>query len=345
MITKSIGELTDLACKAFCGLGLQPDDAIDAATILVLAERFGVVTHGLNRIPQYGERLAVGGINVSPTIRVSRPAQSLLVIDGDNGVGPLVGKRALDAAMKVATETGSCVAFVRGSNHFGPIFPYAHLAAEAGLASMVFSNATTTIAPWGGRDARLGNNPMGFGVPGADGRHVILDIALSVAARAKIRRAAEQGETLPDGWATDAEGRPTRDPQAALAGFLLPIGGHKGYGLSLIVDLFAGLLSGAAFLTHVRSWVVDPEMPQNLGHFMLLIDIARLRDSERHATLMDDFSGIIHATPAADPANPVRLPGEHEYALLRRTEAVGVQTQPQLIAQLEALAQISGDEP
>src|SRR5690606_28704044 len=165
-----------------------------------------------------------------------------------------VGAHALRAALAAAAETGIAVALCHGSNHFGPIAPYALQAAQRGFASLIASNATTTIAPSGGSDARLGNNPMGFGFPNPGGDPVILDMAISVVARAKIRDAAKAGQPIPEGWATDADGRPTTDPKAALDGFLLPVGGYKGYGLSAAVDMLTGVLSGAAFLTHVRSW-------------------------------------------------------------------------------------------
>ncbi|HEY9280419.1 MAG TPA: Ldh family oxidoreductase, partial [Eoetvoesiella sp.] len=251
-------DLTALGINAFQGLGLPAADAAEVVKILVLADLFGLSTHGLSRIESYGERLQVGGINARPNITIERPAPALRLVDGDNGIGPLVGMRALEAAMQAAQECGVGVALARGSNHFGPISPYSLIAAQEGYASIIGSNATTTIAPWGGSDARLGNSPLGFGVPNPGGNPFLLDMALSVVARAKIRNAMKLGESIPDTWATDKEGRPTTDPQAALDGFLLPIGGHKGYGLALLVDLFAGLLSNAAYLTHVKSWVDAP---------------------------------------------------------------------------------------
>ena len=215
---------------------------------------------------------------------------------------------------------------------------YSLIAAEAGFASLIGSNASTTIAPWGGRDARLGNSPVGFCVPNPGGQPIILDMALSVVARAKIRNAARRGESIPPTWATDRDGLPTTDPKAALDGFLLPIGGHKGYGLALIVDLFAGLLSGAAFLTHVGSWSDNPEAPSDLGHFFFLIDVARLGPPDWLAARLRDFIGILHDTPPADPASPVLLPGEIELGRLERHRREGITLDPALVAKLEALA-------
>ena len=330
--------LADLATRALAGLGLEERDAADAARILVLGELMGLSTHGVGRIESYGERLDLGGIKARPDIRVEKVAPALAKVDGDNGVGPLVGMRALEAAMGLARETGVGIAFARASNHFGPVAPYSLIAAEAGFASIIGSNASTTIAPWGGRDARLGNSPVGFCVPNPGGRPVILDMALSVVARAKIRNAAKRGESIPPTWATDKDGLPTTDPKAALDGFLLPIGGHKGYGLALVVDLFAGLLSGAAFLTHVGSWSDNPEAPSDLGHFFFVIDAGRLGPPEWLAGRMREFAAILHDTPPADPASPVLLPGEIELGRLERHRREGITLDAALVGKLQALA-------
>lgn len=323
-VTVPEAELTALAIRAFQGLGMPERDAQEVCRILVLADLFGLSTHGLSRIESYGERLLIKGINPRPNITVEKLAPALVKVDGDNGVGPVVGMRALEAAMAAAAECGVGVAFARGSNHFGPISPYSLIAAQAGYASIIGSNATTTIAPWGGSDARLGNSPMGFGVPNPGGDPFLLDMAMSVVARAKIRSAFKRGEAIPPTWATDAAGHATTNPGAALDGFLLPMGGHKGYGLALLVDLFSGLLSDAAYLTHVKSWVDAPDEPQNLGHFFILINTKLLGSTQWLTRRMTDFAAILHDSPAADPAQPVLVPGEIELAKMARQRREGI---------------------
>ncbi len=337
--TRLIAEapLLDLAARALQSCGLAAQDARDAARILVIADLFGLSTHGVHRVISYGERLKIGGINARAQIRVEKTSPSIAMVDGDNGIGTLVGTRALEAAMAAAKETGVGVAFARSSNHFGPIASYAWLAAEQGFASIIASNASTTIAPSGGSDARLGNNPLGLCVPNPGGDPVMLDMAMSVVARAKIRRALDRGETIPDTWATDSLGRPTADPLTALEGFLQPIGGYKGYGLALMVDLFAGLLSGAAYLTHVKSWVDDPAAAQNLGHVFILIDTAKLGIGDLAARIAD-FAAILRASPPNDPAVPVRLPGESEFARMRQQQNEGLRIDAAVLAFLEKAA-------
>ncbi|WP_439599124.1 Ldh family oxidoreductase [Falsiroseomonas sp.] len=339
-MSEALGEaaLLDLASRALARAGMAPAEAAQAARVLVLAELAGLTTHGISRVGQYLDRVRLGGIDARAVPQVTRVMPALAMVDGRNGIGPLVGMAGLEAAMAGARDCGIGAAFARGSNHFGPILPYALIAAEQGFATLIASNATTTIAPWGGKDTRLGNNPLGIGVPNPGGDPVILDMALSVAARAKIRDLAASGAPLPEGWATDAQGQPTTDAKAALAGFLLPVGGHKGYGLAVMVDLLAGLLSGAAFLSHVQAWDKNPEAAQNLGHVFIAIDATKLASAETLAARMADFIGILHDTPAADPARPVMLPGERELAMLRRQRAEGVRVKPAELDRLRALA-------
>lgn len=320
----AVEDLRQLGRLAFQGLGLTPQAAEHVSEVLVLADLFGLTTHGLSRIESYGERLVSGGISASAVPAVETVAPAIARVDGHNAVGPLVGMAALEAGMKIAEAFGIGLVLARGSNHFGPVSPYSYIAAERGFASIIGSNATTTIAPSGGSDARLGNSPLGFGVPNPDGDHFMLDMAMSVVARAKIRNALSRQESIPDNWATDANGKPTTDPRAALDGFLLPIGGHKGYGLALVVDLLAGVLSNAAYLTHVKSWVDAPDEPQNLGHFFILIDTRRLGSADWLKARMTDFAAILHQSPAVNPAAPVIVPGEIELKKRQRYLREGV---------------------
>jgi ureidoglycolate dehydrogenase (NAD+) len=310
-------ELEGLAAAALRASGLPAEGSADVARVLVLADLFGMHTHGVSRIPQYVERARLGGIDLGAEIATEQVAPAVARVDGRNGIGPLVGMHALHAASAAALTAGIGAAFARASNHVGPVMPYLFLAAQDGLAAIVASNATTTIAPWGGREARLGNNPLGLGVPNPAGDPILLDVAMSVVARAKIRAAERAGEAIPDTWATDAGGLPTTDPRAALEGFLLPVGGHKGYGLALMVDLFAGVLSGASYLTRISSWSEDPERPQDLGHVFVLVDAERLAGRDALGRRVEDFAAILHGTPPADPDGPVQVPGERELASYR----------------------------
>ncbi|ETF03725.1 hydroxyacid dehydrogenase [Advenella kashmirensis W13003] len=331
-------EWSSLGNQAFRALGLPPEAAADVVKVLVLADLFGLSTHGLSRVESYGERLRSGGINASANITTVNITPGIRMVDGDNGTGPLVGMHALRAAQSAAKACGIGVAFARGSNHFGPVSPYAYLAAQEGFASIIGSNATTTIAPWGGSDARLGNSPLGFGIPNPDGKPFLLDMAMSVVARAKIRNALRDGQSIPSTWATDGNGNPTTSPAEALNGFLLPIGGHKGYGLALMVDLFAGVLSNAAYLTHVKSWVDAPDEPQNLGHFFILIDTRQLGAAAWLSQRMTDFAAILHDSPAVDDSQPVIVPGEIELTRMAEQHTNGIKVDPNVLRMLRGFS-------
>ena len=330
-------ELLALATSALAGFGMSKDAAAAAARILVYADMFGIHTHGVERILSYGERLRIGGIKADADITATAMTPSIISVDGDNGLGPLVGMRALEEAMSAARTNGLALALVKASNHFGPVCPYSYIAAQEGFATLIGSNATTTIAPWGGSEAKLGNNPFGFGLPNPNGDPFMLDMAMSVVARAKIRSAMKAGDRIPESWATDRDGNPTSDPAEALGGFLQPFGGHKGYGLALVVDLIAGLLSGAAYLSHVKSWVDTPEEPQNLGHYFLLIDVGRLGPSDWLADRLKDFTDILHNTAPMSADNPVLVPGELEMNAYRQAKAHGIELDRDLINELERL--------
>jgi LDH2 family malate/lactate/ureidoglycolate dehydrogenase len=340
-VTVPVEQLQEAARTALSSARMPYDDAGDVARVLVMADLFGIHTHGVQRIPQYLERVRVGGMSVSAEVVAENVAPSVVKVDGANGMGPLVGWRTLTATMEAARTTGVGIGLARHSNHFGPVMPYLYAAAEAGFASMIASNATTTIAPTGGAEAKLGNNPVGWGVPSPGSDPILLDIALSMAARAKIRAAAREGRPIPDTWATDKHGTATMDPAAALDGFLLPVGGHKGYGLSVMMDLFAGVLSGAAYLDKVSSWNEKPGAPQNLGHFFLLIDTSVIAATPQLHNDVEDFRRRILATPATDPRNPVRLPGQYEIELLKRQMSEGVEVESEDFESLQALAATS----
>ncbi len=334
--------LHSLCAAALVAAGARHADAAATARVLVEAELMGIATHGAVRVPDYARRLRSGGIDARAVPRLERRAPSLALLDGANALGPVAGTRALEAAIEMAAATGIAWVGCRHSNHFGAIAPYARAACEAGYAMLAGTNASTTMPPWGGKALRLGNNPLCIAAPCPDGRHFILDIALSVAARGKIRAALAAGASIPEGWAADANGRPTTDPAAALAGFLLPLGAHKGSGLSMAVDLFSGVLSGARFLTDVSSWVDRPDDPQGLGHFFVLIDPARLIGREAFAAAMARFQHLVRSAPAADPAQPVRLPGEDLLARREKALVEGVSIPEKLLAELEQLSASSG---
>ena len=336
--TIDVASLTRLAVDAFRRAGLSAEHAAISADILVEADMMGLGTHGVVRVPAYANRLRSGGVDAAAVPAVERKAPGLALVDGRNGIGTVVGVRGLEAGLEMVGESGLAYVGCRSSNHFGALAPYALKACEAGYVFMGGTNASTTMIPWGGTQARMGNNPLCIAAPSADGMHFILDMAMSVAARGKIRAAQQAGSAIPDGWATDSAGVPTNDAGEALKGFLSPMGGHKGSGLALAVDILCGALTGGRFLTDIASWSDNPDAPSGLGHFFWLLDPDRLIGGEAFAAAMARFKKIVLDTPPAQPASPVLLPGQREQERRRAAAQHGIDLPGDLLQSIRRLA-------
>lgn len=330
--------LTALGIQALTRAGLSDADATYTTEILITGDMMGIPTHGVVRLESYIERLGNGAVDPHAVPEVDIRAPALALVDGHNALGTVVGYRALETALGMVKETGMAYVGCRASNHLGALAPYALKACNAGYVMLAGTSASTTMPPWGGAEARIGNNPMCFSAPCPTAPHFILDMAMSVAARGKIRAAQVEGRAIPAGWATDADGKPTTDPALALDGFLLAVGGHKGSGLSMAIDILSGVMSGAKFLTGISSWSDAMDAPQQLGHFFVLIDPARLIGAEKYMAAMAEFSDIVHTTPPADRDSPVILPGEREQALVSKALQDGVPVKDAVLAQVRALA-------
>src|SRR6185295_1987511 len=250
--------------------GVPPEDAATIAGCLVSADLRGVDTHGLCRLPIYLERVRKGLINPKPALAPKRVTPVAATLDGENGFGFVIGTRAMAEAISMAKEFGIGVVSARRSTHFGMAASYAIPAVEAGLMAMVFSNASQAMPAWGSRQMLLGTNPFCMAAPAGRHRPIILDMSPAVAARGKIRKAARRGESIPPGYALDAQGKPTTDPKAALSGgVVLPVGEHKGSGLAMFMDIFGGVISGSNFGGEVGDQYKTFDRAQDVGHFFL----------------------------------------------------------------------------
>ncbi|PWG61525.1 Ldh family oxidoreductase [Sediminicurvatus halobius] len=317
--------------------GLPAADAGVVAASLVDANLRGVDSHGVTRMTIYVERLQRGLVAARPDIRVVQDRGASLLLDGDNGMGAVVASRALDIALERLPQHGSVTVGVRNTNHYGSGAYYAERAADAGAAAFLYSNAPSTMAPWGGVDPYLGTNPYTFAVPAGRYRPVILDMATSVVARGKIILAAERGERIPEGWAIDGEGRPTTDAQSALEGSVLPFGGPKGYGIALMVDIMAGVLTGAGFGPRIGDLYRDLEQPQNVGAFIHLTDVGAFLPMETFRARMDEMIEEIKSARRAAGVEEIFLPGEIERRTAERRRERGIPLPAETVAQLETL--------
>lgn len=331
--------LQSFAAAALAAADVPADSAAIVAAALVESDLAGHDSHGVRLLPTYVKRVFLGG-----TVPDARPAvvhdfAATAVVDGGDGWGPVNAAFAMDLAMVKARVHGLGLVAVRRSGHLGRLGHYTLQAAARGMVGLCMGNAGSRIAPWGGREPFLGNNPWSVAVPAGEELPVVVDMANSVVAAGKIRQYLGARKQLPEGWALDPEGNPTTDPVAALAGMLLPMAGHKGYGLMLTVDLLAGVLPGGAWGPQVRS-IEDQDRPTNSSHLLLAIDPACFGDPAAFRQRMDEYIQGVKAVPPAAGAEAVLLPGER--SLRTRVERLATGIRLNAATQI-ALAKLAAD--
>jgi LDH2 family malate/lactate/ureidoglycolate dehydrogenase len=317
-------------------LDVPPLDAREVAACLIKAELRGVDSHGLVRLPVYARRVQAGAVNARPQIRLHSSATAAALVDGDNGLGPVVAARAIDAAVDLARQHGTGFVGVRRSNHFGPAGYYVEKAVNQGCIGLAISNAPPNMAPFGGRTRFLGTNPVAVGIPADREPPLIFDASTSVVARGKIIVAAHNGEGIPEGWAIDPDGHPTTDAERALAGAVLPFGGPKGSAISFIIDILSGVLTGAAFASHLKT-LEDLSSVQNVGHVLAAVRTDLFMADAQFRARMDAILGMLRAAPPGPGLSRVLVPGEIELANEARARAAGLSLPPAIAAQLERL--------
>jgi len=313
----SAKELQTFATSAFSSAGLPQADARTVGHDLVRANLRGIDSHGISRIPMYLERLERGLVSSRPQIKVTKIAGAVAHIDADNAMGFLPSHLAMDTAMELATEAGIGLVGVKNSTHFGMGALYALQAIEKNFVSMIFTNSSPAIAMWGGRSAFLGASPLAVGVPGGKSAPFVMDMAMTVIARGKIRLNAMRGEPIAEGLALDADGNPTTDAAKAFEGVCLPFGGVKGSVLGTMMDLMSGVLTGANFGGDVKSLYFDHSEPQNVGHMFFAIRPDLFMAMTDFESRMEEFNSRIKELPRAAGCDEILMPGEPE----ARTEA------------------------
>lgn len=293
--------------------GLAAKDSRIVGSSLVSADLRGVDSHGSMRLGIYVKRLRAGVTNANPEIKVVKESDTTILVDGDNGMGHVVGSRAMELGIAKAKQKGAAFVGVRRSTHFGIGSFYVQQGIAEDLITFAMSNAPSTMAPWGGIQPFFGTNPYAFGVPAGEQRPIILDMASSVVARGKIILAARKGEEIPEGWAICQEGRPCTNAQEGLDGSVLPFAGPKGYAFSLMVDIMCGVLTGSAFGSHINNFYGESEKPQNLGHFFQLIDIEHFIPIVEFKRQVDQMVNEVKLSPRAVGTEEIFLPGEIEF--------------------------------
>lgn len=301
--------------RALLATSLPIKDAELIADTLVEADLRGVHSHGIQIIPRYLRGLK-NGINPKPKVRTLVDTGALAVLDGDCGMGQLVSVKAMEMAIDKARLQGIAAVAVQNSNHLGALAYYGMMAAKENMIGFCTTNAPAIMAPWGGLTETLGNNPICYTIPTGTGYPIVLDMAVSTAARNKVRMAAAKGEKIPLDWGLDREGQPTDDPHKALDGLLAPMSGVKGFGLAVIAEVLTAGLSGGLIGKDIpRDAIISPDIlyPVKVSHYFQAIDVKQLVPLEDFKSRTENLIQQVHESELGKNSRGVFVPGELEF--------------------------------
>jgi LDH2 family malate/lactate/ureidoglycolate dehydrogenase len=303
--------LRAFAAAAYATTGMPEEQAALCADTLVQADLWGHQSHGVMRLPWYMARLRAGVCDPLAEPELAVDGGAIAVLDSREAMGQISAARAAQEAVARAKRHGIGAVAVRNSNHFGTAMYFTLMAARAGCVGFLSTNASPAMAPWGGRRKVVGNNPWSWAAPAGTHAPLVLDIANTGVARGKIYLARQKGQTIPEGWAINAEGAPTVDPQEAIDGIILPMAQHKGYAISVAMDMLSGVLTGSAFGPGVHGPYQARER-SGAGHLMIALDIAAFQPIESFGVRMEEMIAGLKAVPLAQGYDEVFYPGEIE---------------------------------
>ena len=332
-------KLRAFIAASFEAVDVSREDAKAIAQLMAQADINGSEGHGVFRLPQYIRRIKGGAVNVKPNIRVEREMAGMALVHGDNGKGHLVMKFATEKAIEKAKTAGVAWVGARWSNHAGPASLYASMPLAHNMIGLYMAvGSANHLPPWGGLDMLLSTNPIAVAVPAGEEPAIILDMATTVAAYGKVKTKAQRGEMMPEGWMMDRQGNPLTDPKRANEGFLLPIGGYKGYGLALVMGLLAGNLNAAAMGKDVVDFNNDDTTETNTGHTIVAINVEAFQDLQEFKQGMDTLIRDIRNSQRLPNVDRIRLPGEGTHTARNDNEKNGIPMPEALLAVLDQLA-------
>lgn len=309
----NIEEMHARTKRLFCAAGLTEEDAEIITSVLLTTEMRGVFTHGFIRVPRYLSCMEAGGITAKSELKALVDLPSWATVDGEGGLGIVLSYKAMRLAIEKARATGVGIVNVRGSHHFGAAGYYAEMAAKEGMIGLSMSNGDVLVAATNTCERSIGNNPFSYSAPAGKYGNIVYDIAMSHTSDQKVIRLASEGKPCPEGWIIDKNGRPTTNPADYMdGGVLTPFGGYKGYGLAMMVETMAAVLSGAAVTKNVHAWNTDPTKCGNTGHMFVALDIGKMEDLSAFIARTEEMIDGIKATKLAEGADKVYFPGEIE---------------------------------
>jgi LDH2 family malate/lactate/ureidoglycolate dehydrogenase len=330
------GRLQAFVTAAFVKAGVPGADAGLVADTLVQADLWGHQSHGVLRLGWYLARLRSGVMAAVTAPELVVDAGAVAVLDGRDGIGQVLTARAAREAVARAKAHGVGAVAVRNSGHFGTAMYFTRMAAREGCVAFLSTNSSPAMAPWGGRRKAVGSNPWSIAAPAGQHPAMMLDIANTGVARGKIYLARNKGLPIPLGWALDASGAPTTDPAAAIAGIILPMAGHKGYAISVMMDMLSGVLTGSAFGTRVNGPYV-PDRVSGAGHFMFALDITRFMPLDEFGARMERLIADLKSVPPAQGFDEVFYPGELEARHETENRRAGLLLPEDTLADLERI--------
>lgn len=310
-IEVEVDSITSLTKELLMSAGINSTDASITAMSIIEAEKRGVSSHGLTRLKSYVERISQKLINKHPKTSIVKNLGSILILDGDNGLGQVVADQTLEYCFNNLKKESLVIASVSNSNHFGTCGYYSRQAALNGYLAITATNAGPTMAPWGGIDPMLGTNPFAISFPAKEYGDFTLDIATSAVAKGKIRTYANENENIPLGWAIDKKGNHTTDSSEALEGTVLPFGKHKGYGLSMVVDALCAGLSMAS-LSYETESLTKNNSNANIGHFFMFVKIQDFLELDDFSERMENWFNNLKKSAQSPDFDEIIIPGELE---------------------------------
>lgn len=313
-----------------------------AATVLaeslVDANLKGIDTHGISRLPIYLKRVNKGLIDPGAKMEFDQSFPAAGILDANNGFGQVAGSKGMEHAVALAKTEGVGAVGIRNSQHFGAAGYYCENAVNEGYVGLTLTNSESAMPPSGGYEAFFGTNPIALGVPTGREPPILIDLSTSIVARGQIIAAAQREDSIPEGWAVDAEGNATTDPEEALEGAVLPMAGAKGYALALLVDLLSGVLSGAGFGDRVGSMYEDFTRSANVGHFVLALNVDAFLDEDEFFERIDALRKNVKSLDTRPDAEDILLPGERRHRVREERKENGIPLDEEIIERLDMLA-------